>query len=321
MKAIQYQAAGQPEVVEVPRPTPGKGQVLLKVECVATCPQWDMHLMRGESMAPGGVIDYPTPVGHPGHEAVGYVESLGEGVEEFDVGDRVALWQDQGANRDGCYAEYVIADTGNLLRVPVNLDTEAIASLELAMCIQVSFDQILNIGPIEGKRFGVSGLGPAGLLAVQLAKAYGASEVVAFDPVESRRELALSLGADRVLDPTDPDCFPYDRFKPERLALAVDCTGLGVSVAFLLKRTRDVVALFGVLREEVGFGFFQWCGGLHLIGYGNQNRFAAERALEHIKNGALKLSPLVSKTLPLAEYSKGVELLERKEAIKICFTP
>lgn len=321
MKAIQYQAAGKPELVEVPIPSPGVGQVLLKVQGVATCPQWDLHLMRGESMAPGGVIDYPTPSGHPGHEAVGTVAEIGAGVEDFTIGDRAALWQDQGAQRDGCYAEYVLADTANILKVPHDLDTQAIASLELAMCIQVTFDQILNIGPIEGKRFGVSGLGPAGLLAVQLAKAYGASEVVAFDPVASRRELALSLGADRALDPTEPDCFPHDRFNPGRLALAVDCTGLGVSVNFLLKRTREVVALFGVLREEVGFGFFQWCGGLHLLGYGNQNRFAAERALQHIKSGALKLSPLISETLPLSEYRKGVELLKTQQAIKICFTP
>lgn len=321
MKAIQYRAAGQPEVVEVPIPEPGKGQALLRVEGVATCPQWDMHLMRGESMAPGGVIEYPTPVGHPGHEAVGIIERLGAETEGFCVGDRAALWQDQGIDRDGCYAEYVLVDTENILKVPKNLDTNNIASLELAMCIQVTFDQILNIGPIEGKRFGVSGLGPAGLLAVQLAKAYGASEVVAFDPVASRRELASGLGADRVLDPRDPDSFPYDRFKPERLELAVDCTGLAVSVNFLLKRTREVVALFGVLREEVGFGFFQWCGGLHLVGYGSQNRFAAERALEHIKNGTLKLSPLISETLPLSDYRKGIELLEQKAAIKICFTP
>ncbi|EDY81415.1 oxidoreductase, zinc-binding dehydrogenase family [Verrucomicrobiia bacterium DG1235] len=321
MKAIQYMAAGCPELVDVPVPVAGNGQVLLKVEGVATCPQWDMHLMRGESMVPGGVIDYPTPVGHPGHEAVGRVEALGSGVAGFSVGDRAALWRDQGASRDGCYAEYVVVDTGNLIKVPENLDTKDIASLELAMCIQVSFDQILNIGSIEGKRFGVSGLGPAGLLAVQLAKAYGASEVVAFDPVESRRALAASIGADRVLDPREPDCFPHDRFKPGRLELAIDCTGLGVSVNFLLKRTREVVALFGVLREEVGFGFFQWCGGLHLVGYGEQNRFAAERALQHIESGSLKLSPLISETLPLSEYAKGVALLERQEAIKICFIP
>ncbi|MDQ8200833.1 zinc-binding dehydrogenase [Pelagicoccus enzymogenes] len=321
MKAIRYEAAGQPEWVEAPIPDPGPGQVLLKVEGVATCPQWDMHLMRGESMVPGGVIDYPTAIGHPGHEAVGIVESLGGGAEGFAVGDRVALWQDQGAGRDGCYAEYVIADTANLIAVPKNLSIEEIASLELAMCIQVSFDQILNIAPIEGKRFGVSGLGPAGLLAVQLAKAYGASEVVAFDPVEARRDLALSLGADRVLDPRDPECFPYNRFKPERLELAVDCTGLPVSVEFLMQRSREVVALFGVLREEVRFGFFHWCGALHLVGYGNQNRFAAERALQHIKSGSLKLAPLISATMPLSDYRKGIELLQKQEAIKICFTP
>ncbi len=321
MKAVRYLKAGCPEIVDVPIPDPAEGQVLLKVQGVATCPQWDMHLMQGVSMVPGGTIEYPTPVGHPGHEAVGEVVRLGPEVKSLQVGDRAALWRDQGGTRDGCYAEYVLADESNLLRVSKELNVEDIASLELAMCIQVSFDQILNIGPIEGKRFGVSGLGPAGLLAVQLAKAYGAKEVVAFDPVASRRQLALSLGANRVFDPTGKDVFPDDRFSAECLEIAIDCTGLAVSVEFLLKRTREAVALFGVLREDVRFGFFQWCGGLHLLGYGKQNRFAAERALEHINSGVLRLAPLISVTFPLTDYRAGVAMLESKEAIKVCFIP
>lgn len=322
MEAIRYVEAGRPELVEAPTPRPGRGQVLLKIEAVTTCPQWDLHLMEGESMAPGGVIEYPTPVGHPGHEAVGEVVELGDGVAKLAVGDRAALWQDQGAGRDGCYAQYVVADEANLLKVSKDLRAEQIASLELAMCIQVSFDQLLNVGPLEGKRFGVSGLGPAGLLGVQLARAFGAAEVIAFDPVEERRRLALQLGATAALDPMEEDAFPYDRFQAEkRLQVSIECTGLAASGQYLMQRTREAVALFGVLREEVNFGFFHWCGGLHLIGYGQQNRGAAERALARIETGRLRLDPLVTETLPLSDYLRGVEMLERKKAIKICFRP
>jgi threonine dehydrogenase-like Zn-dependent dehydrogenase len=234
---------------------------------------------------------------------------------------KAALWQDQAGAPQGCYAEYVVADIGNLLEIPASLAPEEIASLELAMCIQVSFDQILNVKSIEGTRFAVAGLGPAGLLAVQLAKAYGAKEVIAFDPTESRRELASSLGADRVLDPTDEDSFPHNRFSPEAIDLAVDCTGLKVSVEYLMHRTVDVVALFGVLRENVDFGFTHWCRGLHLVGYGAHNRAAARTALAHILEGRLKLDPLISTTLPLGQYAEGVELLRKQKAIKVCFTP
>lgn len=316
MKAIQYMAPGRAELVDVPVPEPGPGQVLLKVLGVATCPQWDLHLMDGVSMAPGGTIDYPTAPGHPGHEAVGEVVAVGDGVDAARIGTRAALWQDQGAGRDGCYAEYLAADVRNLLEVPDSFRADEVASLELAMCVQVSFDQILNIGPIEGKRIAVSGLGPAGLVALQLAKAYGAKDVVALDPVKSRRELALILGADVAMDPSDAEGSARDKFDA-----AIDCTGLAVSVEFLMRHTRWVVALFGVLRDEARFGFSNWCSGLHLVGYGQQNRGAAERALEHIRAGRLRLAPLISRTLPLTEYTEGIELLRSREAVKILFQP
>lgn len=321
MKAIQYIKKGRPEIINLPIPEPGKGQVLVKIEGVATCPHWDLHIMDGISMVPGGTVEYPYLPGQPGHEAMGEVVEVGSNVEPFSVGSKVAFWQDQAGAQQGCYAEYVVADIGNILEIPPTLEAEQIASLELAMCVQVSFDQILNVKAIEGTRFAVSGLGPAGLVAIQLAKAYGAKEVIAFDPTESRRELATSLGADNVLDPTDEDAFPHNRFSPEAIDLAIDCTGLKVSVEYLMHRTVDVVSLFGVLRDNVDFGFTHWCRGLHLVGYGSHNKTAAETALAHIVEDRLKLDPLITTTLPLEEYAEGVELLRQQKAIKVCFTP
>ena len=321
MKAIQYIEKGRPEVVELPIPEPREGQVLVKISGVATCPQWDMHVMDGVPIAPGGKLEYPYTPGQPGHEATGKVSEIGPGVAEFAAGDRVAFWQDQAGAKQGCYAEYVTAEVGNLLKVPSFLEPQEIASLELAMCVQVSFDQIQNVARIQGKRFAVSGLGPAGLVAIQLAKAHGASEVIGFDPVESRRQLGAELGADRVLDPTDRDAFPYDRFSLEAIDLAIDCVGFPVSIDYLMGKTKNVVALFGVLREDVRFGFKHWCRGLHLVGYGAHNRGAAETALDQIVSGKLKLKPLISKTLPLESYAEGVALLQNREAIKVCFIP
>ncbi len=321
MKVLQYLEKGRPEIIDLPVPAPGNGQVLLKIQGIATCPHWDLHIMDGISMVPGGTVEYPYTPGQPGHEAMGEIVEVGPGAEPFMIGNRVALWQDQAGATQGCYAEYVVADIENLLEIPSNLTPEQIASLELAMCVQVSFDQISNVKSIAGSRFAVSGLGPAGLVAIQLAKAYGAAEVIAFDPVESRRELATSLGADRALDPTDENAFPHNRFSPEAIDLAVDCTGLKVSVEYLMHRTVDVVALFGVLRDNVDFGFTHWCRGLHLVGYGAHNKGAAETALAHIVAGRLRLDPLITTTLPLARYAEGVELLRQQKAIKVCFTP
>lgn len=320
MKALQFLEPGKPEVVHVPDPQPGEDELRLRILGAATCPHWEMHYMSGEEMAPGLPITFPGLPGRPGHEAMGEIDQLGPGVDAFRVGDRVAVWTEQGFERPGAFAEYFIVKERNILVIPKETQPEAVVSLELAMCVQASFDQILNVFPIEGKRFGVNGLGPGGLVAVQLARAYGACEIVAFDPLESRRELALKSGADRALDPLEPEVFPYDRFKPEALDLSLDCTGLAPAVEFLMHRTRELVALFGVLREDVRFGFKHWANALHLLGYGPQTREAGERALGHILAGDLDLSVLISETMPIENYLDAIELLKSKRAIKVMFS-
>ena len=320
MKAIQIVEPGKVEVIDIPVPEPEAGQALVKVLGVTTCPHWDMHIMAGEPMVPGGKLNYPYTIGQPGHEATGIVQAVGPDTRGVTEGDRVSLWRDQGPTRPGFYAQYAIADAANLITVPEEMPEEATAPMELAMCVHVSIDQLLSISSIAGKRVGVGGLGPAGLIAIQMAKAYGASEVVAFDPVESRRTMALELGADRALEPSS-DAFPHDRFSDGALDVSVDCTGLPVSIEFLMDRTRDSVALFGVLREEVRITMNHWRRALKLIGYAAHNRSAAERAEQLVRSGKLDLKPLTTERLPFSRYAEGVAMLEEKKAIKILYDP
>jgi threonine dehydrogenase-like Zn-dependent dehydrogenase len=327
MMTLQIIAPGQVEWRTAPIPRPQPGQILVRIEGITTCPHWDLHLMSGEPMFPGRPLPYPYPPGQPGHEAVGVVAALGEGVAGPPVGMRVAAWRDQGHQRPGCYAQYNLFEADHLLPVPESLPLAAVASLELAMCLQVSFDQLIAFGMIDGARLGVSGLGPAGLIAVQMARAYGAAEVVAVDPIAARRELALELGADAALSADDlralaPD--PNDTAamrSPKRFDAAIDCTGLPGSLSLLLLTTRRAVSVFGVLREPVEFGFAHWASGVALLGYGSHNRDAAQRALKLVVDGKLRLEPLVTHQLPLSRYGEGVDLLRRKEAIKVAFLP
>ena len=320
MAVLQIMEPGKAEVVELPIPEPETGQALVKVSGVTTCPHWDMHIMAGEPMFPGGKLEYPHTPGQPGHEATGEVVSIGPETAGVKVGDRVSLWRDQGPTRPGFYAQYAVGDAANLIQVPEGLPESATAPIELAMCVHVSIDQLLSISKISGSRFGVGGLGPAGLIAIQMGKAYGAAEVVAFDPVPERRELALKLGADRALEPIS-DAFPHDRFSEGALDVSIDCTGLPVSIEFLMDRTRDSVALFGVLREEVRFTMNHWRRALKLIGYAAHNRSAAERAVQLIRAEKLDLTPLTTVTLPFSRYAEGVDMLKEKKAIKILYDP
>ena len=170
MRVLQIVRPGEAEWTEAPVPQPGLGEVLVKVLGVTTCPHWDIHLMDGEPMFPGAELEYPLTPGQPGHEMVGDVIEIGPGVESPVVGDRVAAWRDRGTKvSQGCYAQYVAFDADCLLVVPRDLEVDAIASLELAMCVHVTFDQLAKFGGVRGKRVGVAGLGPAGLpLGLQL---------------------------------------------------------------------------------------------------------------------------------------------------------
>jgi threonine dehydrogenase-like Zn-dependent dehydrogenase len=320
MKILQIREPGRAIWTETDTPKPGLGEVLIKVTGVTTCPHWDMHILDGKPMFPGMKLDYPYLMGQPGHEAVGEVVELGEGVGTLKIGDRVAAWRDTGKPRQGFYAQYNTFHENDLLKVPKYLKDEEIASLELAMCVEVSFQQLAVLGGIKGRRVGISGLGPAGLVGVQMARAHGATEVVGLDPMSDRRDLAFELGAHLVLDPIQ-DEWPASRSEGA-LDDSIDMTGLPVSIEFLMERTKRAVALFGVLREQVRFTSRQMFGpGLILMGYADHNRKAAETALQMIVDGSLKLSPLVTEKLSFKEYGKGVELLRKKKAIKILFDP
>jgi threonine dehydrogenase-like Zn-dependent dehydrogenase len=320
MKLLQIEAPGRAAWKDAPVPVPAAGEVLVRILGVATCPHWDLHILGGQPMFPGMKLEYPYLPGQPGHEAVGEVLALGPEVTSLQVGARVAVWRDTGRRPQGCYAQFNNLRAEDLLEVPATLAVAAIASLELAMCVEVSFQQLAMLGGIKGRKIGLAGLGPAGLVAVQLARAHGALEIVGIDPVAERRELAMTLGADRAVAP-DVSAWPASR-SAGALDDAIDLTGVPASIEFLMDRTRRCVTLFGVLREEVRFGTRHLFGpGLVLAGYGEHNRAAAETALRFITQGRLQLAPLITQTLPFSRYGEGVELLRTKQAIKVLFDP
>ena len=251
MKVLSIEAPGRAAWKDAPVPAPAAGEVLVRILGVTTCPQWDLHIFGGSPMFPGQKLEYPYFPGQPGHEATGEVVALGEGVTTPRIGARVSVWKDTGARPHGCYAQYNNLRAVDVIEVPAHLPLAQIASLELAMCVETSFQQLARIGGIAGRRVGASGLGPAGLIAVQLARAHGAAEVVGIDPVPERRDLALQLGAHRTAAP-DATLWPANR-GDGALDDAIDCTGLPPSIEFLMDRTQRCVTIFGVLREEVRF--------------------------------------------------------------------
>lgn len=320
MTGLQIFGEADARVVEVDIPQPVADQVLVRVTEVNTCPHWDMHIYRAKPMFAGaGPVPFPYTFGQPGHEMVGVVDSVGPDVKGLQPGDRVASWKDQGHDRWGCYAQYVIQDAFHLVKVPDHLEDRQVASLELAMCISTTILDLKAAKAIAGQVVGISGLGSAGVIAGQMCKAEGAKEVVGFDFSAERMALAKEVGAaDRTIDPRTDEgkTFPKRR-SPGALDVSIDCVGGWPSMGYLMDHTDKIAAIFGVQREPYPYNH----NTLKLFGYQGHFRESAEYAMGLIAEGKVDLTPMVTHRLPFGEYDKAVKLLEAQEAIKVCFLP
>lgn len=320
MKILQVTSPSQFTILDVSKPKPGPGDVLIRIMAVTTCPQWDLHLRHNEPMFVGHAFNYPYTAGQPGHEAAGIIEAVGDSVTDFAPGDRVCAWRDPGQNRPGCYAQYVLRSAEDVIRAPEGIPFESLAPLELAMCVGTVFRMLRDMDAIRGRRVGVSGLGPAGLIAIQMARAEGATQVFGFDPVAARREAGCRVGAAGCFDPDDDLSAEFPLRPASRLECSIDCVGAKRSVQFLMDRTEDAVALFGVQREDYVFSPRHY-NSLRLCGYKGHSRESAEYALELIRTNELNLSALITHRMPLERYAEGIDLIEAQQAIKVCFLP
>jgi len=211
-------------IEELPKPEPGAGEILVKIEASGLC-HTDIHAAHG---------DWPVkpklPL-IPGHEGVGIVESVGSGVTEVEVGERVAIpwlgyacgaceycasgWEtlcehqlNTGYVIDGSYAEYAKGFAKYVGRVP-----EGVSALEAAplTCAGVTTYKAIKVsGTRPSDLVAVFGIGGLGHLAVQYARIAGAA-VVAVDLFDDKLELAKTLGADYAVNARSQD--PVDEIK------------------------------------------------------------------------------------------------------------
>jgi alcohol dehydrogenase, propanol-preferring len=214
MKAAVVPASGKPlEIRDIAIPAPGPGQVLVKIEASGLC-HTDIHAARGEWPVK------PKDQLIPGHEGVGQVVDLGDGVDVLAVGDRVALpwlahacghcrycvagWetycttpQFMGYTIDGTYAEYAIGYDSHVVKVPDGITAVDAAPLT---CAGVTTYKAIKVGrPQPGENVAVVGIGGLGHLGLQYAKIFGGT-TVAIDVDDDKLQLAKELGADHVVD-------------------------------------------------------------------------------------------------------------------------
>lgn len=219
MRAAVVPSLGAPlEIRDLPVPAPGPGQILVRIEASGIC-HTDIHAARGDWPVT------PTAPFIPGHEGVGIVEQLGDGVTAHHVGDRVALpwlghacgscrycvsgWEtlcesqeNTGYSIDGSYAEYAVADARFAVSVPEGVDPMDAAPLT---CAGVTTYKAVKVsGARSGDLVSVVGIGGLGHLAVQYAAIAGAT-VVGVDTHPEKLDLAKQLGATYTVDASMED--------------------------------------------------------------------------------------------------------------------
>lgn len=219
MKAAVVTAFGQPLVFDDREvPTPGDGQVLVKIEASGVC-HTDLHAADGDWPVK------PTLPFVPGHEGAGTVTAVGHGVTMLREGDRVGIpwlhsacgvceyclsgWetlcpkqQNTGYSVDGGYAEYALAPVAFAAPIP-----DEISSIDAApiLCAGVTTYKALRVTEAKpGEWVVISGIGGLGHIAVQYAKAMGL-HVAAVDVADDKLALATTLGAELVVNATRED--------------------------------------------------------------------------------------------------------------------
>jgi propanol-preferring alcohol dehydrogenase len=218
MKAAVAHRFGEPlRIEEVPVPAPGRGEVLVKIVSSGVC-HTDVHAVDGDWPVK------PQPPFIPGHEGVGVVVALGDGVENLKIGDAVGIawlhdacghceycitgWEtlcesqhDSGYSVNGSFAEYAIGNAAYVARLPGDVD---FASMAPILCAGVTtYKGIRETEARPGEWIAISGIGGLGHLAIQYATAMGLN-VVAVDVAEEKLELARKLGASAAVDARSP---------------------------------------------------------------------------------------------------------------------
>src|SRR5271154_3466591 len=203
-------------LVETGVPRPGRGEVLIKVGACGVC-RYNLHMIEGDWVRNGVPAKLPII---PGHEIVGRVTALGEGVEGVSVGDRVGvqpLWatcekceycltgreelcpykEVTGETVDGGYAEYVLARERHIYHVPESISDAEAAPL---FCPGITaFNAVSKARLAPGRTLAIFGFGGVGHMVQQLAQLAGA-EVTVVARSASHLALATKLGAARTID-------------------------------------------------------------------------------------------------------------------------
>jgi NADPH2:quinone reductase len=319
MKAIRVHQFGEPEVLryeDVPDPTPGPGQVVIKAQAIGVNPV-ETYIRAGKY----GPRQFPFT---PGADAAGAIQSVGPGITQFKPGDRVYT----AATLSGAYAQLVLADAGKVFPLPAHVTFQQGAALGVpaATAYRALFGRA-QAKPAETILIH-GATGGVGLFCVQLARAHGCT-VIGTGGSEAGRQLVLKEGAHHVLDHTAADYL-------DQLIKLTGGRGVDAILEMLanvnLDRDLSVLAKFGRVVVVGNRGRIEIdprqamvrdadIRGMTLMNVTDPELYAIHRALGAALEAGI-LRPIIDCEIPLSEAVRAHhEILEGNSRGKIILVP
>lgn len=328
MKAALLSEPNSLEIAERDVPEAGPNEVRVRVVACGLCGT-DLHTVAGKN----ALVRYPAV---PGHEFVGVVDTVGDGVTSLAVGDRVAVdpsrscghcmkcrsgWPNlcpdkggHGSRFPGGFAEYVVAREESCVAIDDGVSWERAVLAEPLACVLHGMDRL---GPALGKKTLIFGAGTIGMLAAGLLREAGA-RVQMVELSETRQRIARSWGISCEESASNfADDSGWD--------VVVDATGVPAAIqeAVTLVRRGGTMLMLGVAPADQTIEISPYRVNWHeltIIG-SMAIRLSFQRAVELLPQISAPLETLITHVIPLDELSEGIDLVRDKHAMKVVVTP
>lgn len=332
MKAFIVHEGGRCAIEEIPRPSYGEYEALVKMISCGVCNGTDMKIIHGKFK---GIDQYPVVLGH---EGVGEVVETGAKVRHLKPGDRVLLpfigQPPEGMSSAwGTYAEYnLVTDAQSMTEDGLEPEEFALAQnkipadidpVDAAMIITLRevYSTMGIFGFESGKSLAILGLGPVGLSFVRLAKLKGMGPVIAMDIDDDKLKLAKELGADHTINTKGidiPDA--VHAILPEGVDFALDAVGVTsfIGDGMAIVKPDAKVCVYGISEKmnaplDWSKNPYNWTLQFNQFPQKKLEGACHDRIMSWIAEGKLDPGFFVSHKIPFEEMATAFEMIERRE--------
>jgi threonine 3-dehydrogenase len=323
-------------MADVPMPKVGHNDVLIKISKSAICGT-DLHIYKWDEWAQN-TIKTPLVIGH---EYMGTVVERGSEVNRVFIGERVTVeghiscgfcrncrrgrqhicdhTMGIGVNRDGGFAEYISVPASNVLKVDDRISDELMSIMDPlgnATHTALSF-------PLLGEDVLITGIGgPIGSMAAAVCKFAGARNIVGTDLSEYRRNLAMKMGATKVIDPREESV--KEAMKSLGMVggfdIGLECSGSPIAFNDMVENMYNggKISLLGLLPSNTQINWSKLIfKGLTLKGIYGREMYETWYQMEMMLSTGLNIAPVITHRFPADDYQEAFSIMEAGNCGKI----